>query len=52
MNIFVGALFLGTPVRPQVVFGASVGLIGIGLVFWPELSGFDLSDSKLLGLSS
>ncbi len=50
MNIFVGALFLGTPVRPQVVAGATVGLIGIGLVFWPELSGFDLSDSKLLGL--
>ncbi len=49
MNIFVGALFLGTPVRLRVVLGATVGLIGIGLVFWPELSGFDPSDSKLLG---
>jgi drug/metabolite transporter (DMT)-like permease len=43
-NILFGALLLGDPIRPRVVFGASLGLVGIGLVFWPELSSFNLSD--------
>lgn len=50
MNIANGALFLGTPVRREVVMGAGLGLIGIGLVFWPELAGFDLSDAGFFGL--
>ena len=48
-NILYGAVLLGDPIRPRVVFGASLGLVGIGLVFWPELSSFNLSDKGLIG---
>jgi drug/metabolite transporter (DMT)-like permease len=50
LNIFIGALFLGTPIRPNVVIGALVGLVGISLVFLPELSTFSLHDRGFVGL--
>jgi drug/metabolite transporter (DMT)-like permease len=50
MNILIGALFLGTPVLPNVVIGALVGLMGISLVFLPELSAFSLHDRGFVGL--
>ncbi len=50
MNIFSGALFLGTPVRSRVVIGAVIGLAGISLVFLPELSAFSLEDRGFVGL--
>jgi drug/metabolite transporter (DMT)-like permease len=50
MNILIGALFLGTPVRRNVVFGALIGLVGISLVFLPELKAFSLQDSGFVGL--
>jgi len=50
LNIFNGALLIGSPVRPQVLVGALFGLAGIGLVFWPELSSFSLSDRAVFGL--
>ena len=48
-NILNGRLFLKTPVRANVVCGTGLGIVGIGLVFWPELSGFSLSDSGFRG---
>jgi drug/metabolite transporter (DMT)-like permease len=50
MNIFFGALLLGTPIRMNVLLGGVIGLIGITLVFLPELSAFSLQDSGFLGL--
>lgn len=50
MNVLFGAIFLGDPVRPRVAFSAAVGLSGLALVFWPELSAFDLSSAPALGL--
>lgn len=50
LNIFIGALFLGTPVRPNVVIGAVIGLAGISLVFLPELGAFSLRDRGFAGL--
>jgi drug/metabolite transporter (DMT)-like permease len=50
MNILMGALFLGTPVRKNVVIGALIGLAGISLVFLPELKAFSLQDSGFVGL--
>jgi len=50
MNIFLGALFFGSRVRRRVVFGALVGLPGIGLVFWPEIVAFDLARQGTLSL--
>jgi drug/metabolite transporter (DMT)-like permease len=39
MNIFNGALFLRRPVELRTLVGAGLGLTGICLVFWPEVSG-------------
>jgi len=38
MNIFNGALFLGRRVERRIVLGSLVGLIGIVLVFLPEIT--------------
>lgn len=48
-NMLNGRLFLKTPVRAAVVWGAGLGIAGIGLVFWPELSGFTLDDDGFKG---
>ncbi|RKZ37677.1 MAG: EamA family transporter [Gammaproteobacteria bacterium] len=50
MNIVNGALFFRLPVQPQVVVGAIIGLLGISLVFWPEVSDFGSSQKAFLGL--
>lgn len=39
MNIVNGRLFLGTPVRPRVIVGAILGIGGIAVIFWSEVSG-------------
>ncbi len=48
-NILNGRIFLKTPVRVNVICGAGLGIVGIGLVFWPELSGFSLADEGFRG---
>lgn len=50
MNVINGALFLKAPVDARMIGGALLGLTGICLVFWPELSSFELSDAALYGL--
>ncbi len=50
MNVFVGAIFLGLPIRPRVVLGAVMGIVGVAMVFWRDLSAFDLSSAALAGL--
>lgn len=50
MNIFIGALFLKTPVRLNVVLGGVIGLAGITFVFLPELKAFSLQDRGFAGL--
>jgi drug/metabolite transporter (DMT)-like permease len=42
LNVFFGALFLRTPVRLPILLGALVGILGLAVIFWPELAGFDL----------
>ena len=51
MSIVLGALFYGIPLKPRVTVGSLIGLAGIALVFWPEISAFDLNSSGSLGLS-
>lgn len=51
LNVIFGAIFLHNPVRIRVVLGAAVGLFGLAFVFWPELSSFDFSSEKTLGLT-
>jgi drug/metabolite transporter (DMT)-like permease len=50
LNVLLGALLLRDPIRPQVLLGGVVGLVGLTLVFWPELAGFQLSGVRGLGL--
>ncbi len=50
LNVVNGALFLRTPIEGSVLAGAVFGLLGICLVFWPELRSFSLSDQGLTGL--
>jgi len=50
MNVVNGALFLKSPIDMKVVTGGALGLVGIGLVFRPELSSFHLGDSGAKGL--
>lgn len=48
-NILNGRIFLKSPMRANVIVGAGLGIAGIGLVFWPELSGFSLADEGFKG---
>lgn len=49
-NVVFGAIFLGKPVNLRVVVGGIIGLLGLALVFWPELSTFDATSLVLIGL--
>lgn len=40
MNVFNSAVFFRQPVRSDVLIGAIIGLAGIALVFWKDLSAF------------
>ena len=49
-NVIFGSIFLRNPIRSKVVLGAIFGMAGLAFVFWPELSTFDLSSQKVLGM--
>ncbi len=49
-NVINGALFMGTPVNKLVVLGGLIGLVGIVLVFWPELAGTSMNDATSTAL--
>ena len=46
LNIINGAIFLKSPIRGYVVFGAFIGMIGIMLVFKQEVFSFSLSSEN------
>jgi drug/metabolite transporter (DMT)-like permease len=50
MNMINAAIFLKKPVDGRVVVGGFLGLIGIILVFRPEISSFSLTNDGLLGV--
>ena len=53
LNMLNGALIFRAPVSARVVAGACLGLVGISLVFWPELRALDISSRAVnsLGLA-
>jgi drug/metabolite transporter (DMT)-like permease len=51
LNVIFGAIFIHNPIRMRVVLGALMGLFGLALVFWPEISSFDLSSERVLGMT-
>jgi len=50
MNIFNGALFFGRAIEGKTLAGALLGLVGICLVFWPELLKLEQNPQALTGL--
>jgi drug/metabolite transporter (DMT)-like permease len=51
MNIANAALFFRQRVDPIVALAGALGLAGLGLVFWPELTKLDLSRTAAFGLA-
>jgi len=51
VNTVFARLFLHRAVARRVLAGGAVGLLGIGTVFWPELSGLDLSSGTGRGIA-
>lgn len=51
MNIANLAIFFRRRVEPKVLIAALLGLLGLGLVFYPELMGQDLGADPALGLA-
>lgn len=49
MNIMNGRWLLGSPISPPMFLGALIGVSGLALIFWPEISTFTLSDLSLRG---
>jgi drug/metabolite transporter (DMT)-like permease len=50
LNVVLGAIFLGNPIRPRVVAGGVLGVAGLMLVFSRALTGFDPTGSGRQGL--
>lgn len=50
MNIANGAIFLKAPVEKKMITGAVIGIVGIAMIFMPEIERFDLSDKGVSGL--
>jgi len=50
MNMINGAVLMGSPIRSSVIAGGGIGITGIAIVFWPEISSFSLSDKAAVGV--
>ena len=50
MNFFNAALFLKRPLVPAVLAGGLVGMVGVALLFWPELGSLGPGDAAWRGL--
>ncbi|HCY86772.1 MAG TPA: EamA family transporter [Desulfobacteraceae bacterium] len=50
-NMANSAFFMGAPVARKTIIGALAGIIGITLIFLPEIRAFDASDNGLTGVA-
>ncbi len=50
-NIFTGRIFLKTAIQPAVIIAATMGIIGLILIFWPEMESLSLKDTTTIGLA-
>jgi len=51
INIVLAVLFMGEPLRARVALGALLGLSGVALMFWHEISASALGMDALKGLA-
>lgn len=50
MNIFNASVFLKKKITADVIIGALIGVVGIGLVFMPEIGAIHFGDTAFVGL--
>jgi len=50
VNLVLGALLFRQPVEGRVMLGALLGTAGVGLLFWPEITGAGFDRAALAGL--
>ncbi len=50
MNIIAGAIAFRIPIEARVASGSAIGITGIAIIFWPELSAFDPAREATKGL--
>jgi len=51
LNVVFSAVFLRDPIRPKVLIGAGIGIVGLVLVFLPSLGELRLAGGQGLGLA-
>lgn len=51
MNIINTRLFFGKKIEPRTYVGASIGVLGIAVLFWDDLRVMNFNDGSLLGLA-
>jgi drug/metabolite transporter (DMT)-like permease len=49
-NAFFERVFFRTPLEGRLLVASFLGLLGIGSIFWPEVSALSLQDRTILGL--
>ena len=49
-NALNARIFMGRRIAANVLVGGALGLLGLGLLFWPELAGHEASRETLIGL--
>ena len=50
MNLINGRLFLGTPIELKVLLGGALGMVGLVLLFWPEMVAVNFSGPVVVGV--
>jgi drug/metabolite transporter (DMT)-like permease len=50
MNLLNGRLILGTPIELRVLFGGALGMVGLVLLFWPEMAAVNFSGPVVVGI--
>jgi len=50
-NILGLRVFFSKPVRPSALWGSLLGVLGVALVFWPELAHFSTSPARRIGVT-
>jgi drug/metabolite transporter (DMT)-like permease len=49
-NLLGARVFFGTPAPRAVILGAGLGVAGVCLLFWPELTSFDARPGQAIGV--
>lgn len=50
LNMLAVRAILGTPMSPRIALGGTLGAVGVGLVFWPEMRALSAERATLEGI--